>query len=122
MGTIRPPVRSPGIARRGAMLAALVLAAVLAAAAQTALPPAAATITIDARKVEGRISPLLYGQFIEFMYEGIKRGLDAELLRNRGFEEERNANGLSRDWARYPDDRIDDYGISCAWDDAVAYP
>ena len=50
------------------MLAALVVAAVLAAAAQTALPPAAATITIDARKVEGRISPLLYGQFIEFMY------------------------------------------------------
>ena len=104
------------------MLAALVVAAVLAAAAQTALPPAAATITIDARKVEGRISPLLYGQFIEFMYEGIKRGLDAELIRNRGFEEERTASGLSRDWARYPDDRIDDYGISCTWDDKVAYP
>ena len=104
------------------MLAALVVAAVLAAAAQTALPPAAATITIDAGTVEGRISPLLYGQFIEFMYEGIKRGLDAELIRNRGFEEERTASGLSRDWARYPDDRIDDYGISCTWDDTVAYP
>lgn len=30
-----------------------------------------ATITIDARKVENQISPLLYGQFLEFMYEGV---------------------------------------------------
>ena len=41
--------------------------------------------------VEGRISPLLYGQFIEFMYEGIKRGLHAELIRNRSFEEGRGS-------------------------------
>ena len=53
----------------------------------------------------------LYGQFIEFMFEGIKRGLHAELIRNRGFEEAPNAIGLSRYWERYPDDRIDDYGI-----------
>ena len=102
MGTARPPLRSPGIPLRGAMLAALVVAAALSAAARTALPQAAATITIDTGKVEGRISPLLYGQFIEFMFEGIKRGLDAELIRNRGFEEERTTNGLSRAWAPLP--------------------
>ena len=33
------------------------------------------------RAVEGRISPLLYGQFLEFMFEGIKGGLHAELMR-----------------------------------------
>ena len=29
----------------------------------------------------------LYGQFAEFMFENIKFGLHAELLRNHGFEE-----------------------------------
>ncbi|HEX4951089.1 MAG TPA: alpha-L-arabinofuranosidase C-terminal domain-containing protein [Blastocatellia bacterium] len=81
-----------------------------------------ATIAIDAGKVEGRISPLLYGQFLEFMFEGIKGGLHAELIRNRSFEEAPNAIGLSRDWERYPDDRNDDYGLAFAWDAEVAYP
>ena len=85
-------------------------------------PPATARIEIDAGRVEGRIDPLLYGQFVEFMFEGIKGGLHAELLRNRGFEEPPNAIGLSRHWERYPDDRNDDYGLSFARDDAVAYP
>lgn len=70
-----------------------------------------ATIEIDADAVEGRISRMLYGQFVEFMFEGIKRGLHAELIRNRGFEERPSATGLSQYWARYPDDRNDDYGI-----------
>ena len=47
----------------------------------------AASIAIDAAKVDNRISPRLYGQFAEFMFENIKFGLHAELLRNRGFEE-----------------------------------
>ena len=59
---------------------------------------------------------------MEFMYEDIKRGLHAELLRNRSFEEAPNAIGLSRYWERYPDDRIDDYGIAFAWASDVAYP
>ena len=80
-----------------------------------------ASITIDAAKVENRISPLLYGQFLEFMFEGIKGGLHAELLRNRSFEEPANVIGLSRDWERYPDDRNDDYALSFIWDQ-VAYP
>ena len=81
-----------------------------------------ASITIDAGKVENRISPLLYGQFLEFMFEGIKSGLHAELIRNRSFEETPNAIGLSRNWDRYPDDRNDDYALSFNWDDQSAYP
>jgi alpha-N-arabinofuranosidase len=80
-----------------------------------------ATISIDAAKVENRISPLLYGQFLEFMYEGIKGGLHAELLRNRSFEESPNVIGLSRHWERYPDDRNDDYALSFQWDQEIAY-
>ena len=81
-----------------------------------------ASIAIDARKVENRISPLLYGQFLEFMFEGIKGGLHAELLRNRSFEEPPNAIGLSRNWERYPDDRNDDYALSFRWDSQFPYP
>lgn len=81
-----------------------------------------ASISIDAQKVENRISPLLYGQFLEFMYEGIKGGLHAELIRNRSFEEPPNVIGLSRYWERYPDNRNDDYGLSFRWDEQFAYP
>jgi alpha-N-arabinofuranosidase len=81
-----------------------------------------ATVTVDAGKVVGKISPLLYGQFLEFMFEGVKGGLYAELIRNRSFEEPANAIGLSRDWERYPDDRDDDYGLSFLWDDSFSYP
>ena len=81
-----------------------------------------ATITIDASRVENRISPLLYGEFLEFMYQGIKGGLNAELIRNRSFEEAPNIAGLSRYWERYPDDRNDDYALAFDWDDAFAYP
>jgi alpha-N-arabinofuranosidase len=81
-----------------------------------------ATIAIDARKVEHRINPLLYGQFLEFMFEGMKGGLHSELIRNRSFEEAPNVIGLSRNWERYPDDRNDDYALSFQWDSEVAYP
>ena len=83
---------------------------------------ATASIEIDAGRVEGRISPLLYGQFAEFMFENIKGGLHAELIRNRSFEEAPNAIGLSRYWERYPGDRNDDYGLSFHWDEVTAYP
>ena len=70
---------------------ALLAAAALTTPTGAAPPPATATISVDGGTVEGRISPLLYGQFIEFMYEGIKRGLHAELIRNRSFEEGRGS-------------------------------
>ena len=81
-----------------------------------------ANIDIRADQVEGQISPQLYGQFDEFMFEGVKRGLTAELIRDRGFDEAPNAIGLPRDWAREPDDRNDDPGLHFGWDDAVYYP
>ena len=81
-----------------------------------------ASITVDATKTAGPISPLLYGHFIEFMFEGVKSGLHAELLRNRSFDEQPNAIGLPRYWERYPDDRNDDYALNFQWDDTHAYP
>src|SRR5437879_2723268 len=73
--------------------------------------PAVATVEIDADRVEGQISPVLYGQFDEFMFEGVKRGLTAELIRDRSFDEAPNAIGLPRYWEREPDDRNDDHGL-----------
>ena len=56
------------------------------------------------------------------MFEGVKFGLHAELLRNRSFEEQPNVIGLSRYWERYPDDRNDDYALQFSWDANVHYP
>ena len=81
-----------------------------------------ASIFIDANSVEGTISPILYGQFDEFMFGGVKGGLTAELLRDRGFEEAPNAIGLPRDWERDPDDRNDDPAMRFHWDASVYYP
>ena len=80
---------------------------------------ARAMITIDAAKSTGPIDPLLYGQFIEFMFEGVKSGLHAELLSDRGLEESPNTLGLPRPWERYPDDRNDDYALNFAWDETT---
>src|SRR3982750_3757441 len=96
---------------------------ILAGAVLAASPPASdARIVVDATQVEGAIDTRLYGQFLEFMYEGVKGGLSAELLRDRGFEEAPSAIGLPRHWERYPDDRNDDYGLSFIWDDTSGYP
>lgn len=86
------------------------------------IPPRKASITIDASRVVRPINPLLYGQFIEYMFEGVKFGLHAELLRDRSFEDPPNAIGLPRYWERYPDDRVDDYALSFKWDDSTQYP
>ena len=103
------------------ILCALCIAGAASASGSAGQRPSV-RIEIDAGRIEGRISPLLYGQFIEFMFEGVKRGLHAELIRNRSFDEEPDATGLSRYWERYPDDRNDDYGISFSWDAAAAVP
>src|SRR6185369_13437182 len=55
-----------------------------------------ASISIDARKVENHISPLLYGQFLEFMFEGVKGGLHAELISNRSFAARRRRRRRNR--------------------------
>jgi alpha-L-arabinofuranosidase len=83
--------------------------------------PLTASVRIDANRVANRLSPQLYGHFIEYMFEGIKFGLHAELLRNRGFEETANASGLPRDWEREPNDRNDDRETTFARDPDVAF-
>jgi len=83
---------------------------------------ATATLVIDANKVENVLSPTLYGQFAEFMFEDIKGGLSAELVRDRGFDEQPNALGLPRYWERDPDDRNDDGAMHFTWDAEVYLP
>ncbi len=103
------------------VLACLTLASAVRAQTSTS-GLASAAVVVDAGHVEAPISPLLYGQFMEFMFGGVKGGLTAELLRDRGFEEAPNAIGLPRYWERYPDDRNDDYGLAFRWDDSLAFP
>jgi alpha-L-arabinofuranosidase len=79
-------------------------------------------LVIDASKVENTISPTLYGQFAEFMFEDIKGGLYAELIRDRGFDEAPNTLGLPRYWERDPDDRNDDDALHFSWDASVYSP
>ena len=81
-----------------------------------------ASLEINASKVENGISPTLYGQFAEFMFEDIKGGLSAELIRGRGFDEQPNALGLPRYWERDPDDRNDDGALKFSWDSDVYVP
>src|SRR5512132_4417922 len=81
-----------------------------------------ASISIDAAKIEDMISPTLYGQFAEFMFEDIKGGLYAELIRDRGFNESPNVLGLPRYWERDPDDRNDDDALHFGWDTNVYFP
>src|SRR6266436_5108374 len=83
---------------------------------------ATASLAIDAATVENTVSPTLYGQFAEFMFEDIKGGLYAELIRDRGFDEAPNALGLPRYWERDPDDRNDDDALHFAWDASVYSP
>ena len=83
--------------------------------------PHRAAIAIDAGKVEGTIPPTLYGQFLEYMFQCIKSGLHAELVRDRGFEEAPDALGLPRSWEPYPDGR-NDVALSFFSDQTVSYP
>jgi alpha-N-arabinofuranosidase len=81
-----------------------------------------ASITIDAGTTEGQLDGMLYGQFLEHMFQCIKGGLHAELIRNRSFEEAPDVLGLSRYWEPYPDDRNHDGALDFAWDGSTAYP
>jgi hypothetical protein len=108
-----------GMIHISSLMTVVVFGGVARAQTQSA---ARASITIDTQKVENRISPMFYGQFMEFMYEDIKGGLYAELLRDRSFEEPANPIGLPRDWERDPDDRNDDTALKFHWDDSLFYP
>jgi alpha-L-arabinofuranosidase len=90
--------------------------------AATAQPPLQASVSVRPEQVAGPVDPLLYGQFAEFMFENIKGGMYAELVRDRSFEEAPNVIGLPRHWERDPDDRNDDDRINFAWDSQSMYP
>ena len=90
------------------------------AAASLCFAQPQATISIAASKVLNPISPSLFGQFAEFMYEDVKFGLWAELLRDRSFEMAPNPLGLPRYWERDPDDRNDDNAIKFALDTSAS--
>ena len=92
----------------GALATAVLLVFFLPLASPRGQTGNTAGIANDAVKVASRLSPRLYGQFAEFMFENIKFGLHAELLRNRGFEETAGAIVLPRHSERHPDDRNDD--------------
>ena len=108
--------------RTFSLLFAIATLTTMAATVSAADKSATASITIQADRVEGHVSPTLYGQFDEFMYEGVKFGLHAEMIRDRSFEEAPNAIGLPRYWERDPDDRNDDSALHFHWDDSVSYP
>jgi alpha-N-arabinofuranosidase len=97
-----------------------VLASFLLAAACWAQPTT--TVRVWADQPKGEVGSLLYGQFAEFMFEDVRGGLYAELLRDRGFEGAPNHLGLPRYWERDPDDRNDDAALVFAWDEKVSYP
>jgi alpha-L-arabinofuranosidase len=66
-----------------------------------------ATITVDAQQIAGKVSPLLFGHFIEEEHNTIQDGLWSELLHDRKFEQgDRNHDGVSDGWE--PEERIAD--------------
>ena len=92
----------------GFLLATLLLVGIrLGAPKAIAAQAGHAAIAIDARQVTGRVSPLLFGHFIEHEHNTIQDGLWAELLHDRKFEQgDRNHDGVSDGWE--PEARIAD--------------
>ncbi len=71
-----------------------------------------ATITIDAGQPGPRISPLLYGIFLEEINHGVDGGLYAELVRNRAFEDSRAPEGYTLRNGRW----VDAHGFRAGFD------
>lgn len=82
-----------------------------------------ATISVDANRVENHISPRMYASFVEMMAQDVKRGMTAEMLHDRSFEQCTNYLGLPAAWRLEPDERNDNVGaIRFAQDVDQAYP
>jgi alpha-N-arabinofuranosidase len=69
-----------------------------------------ATIHVDAHRVENHVSPRMYAGFVEMMAEDVKRGLTAEMLLDRSFEQAPDYLGLPAHWQLEPDERNDIVG------------
>lgn len=83
----------------------------------------AAAIHIDAARVESHISPRMVAAFAEIMAEDVKRGLTAEMLLDRSFDEPADFLGLPAHWQIEPDERNDNVNaIRFAPTTEEAYP
>jgi len=80
--------------------------------AASAFAAGTATISVDALKVGPRVSPTLYGIFIEEINHGIDGGLYAEMVRNRGFEYAKPPEGYTLVNGRYRDEKGWDPGYN----------
>lgn len=69
-----------------------------------------ATLRIDASHVVNHVSPRMYAGFVEMMAEDVKRGLTAEMLLDRSFEQPTDYLGLPTHWQLEPDERNDNVG------------
>ena len=90
------------------MLARATLALLLFPTTLLAQQPA--SIRVDATRVENHISPRMIAAFAEMMAEDVKRGLTAEMLLDRSFEEPADYLGLPAHWQLEPDERNDNVG------------
>ncbi len=82
-----------------------------------------ATVRVDASRVDNHISPRMYAAFTEMMAEDIKRGLTAEMLLDRSFEQPADYLGLPAHWQLEPDERNDTVGaIRFVQSTEAAYP
>jgi alpha-N-arabinofuranosidase len=81
------------------------------------------SVTVDAHQAENRISRGMYASFTEMMAEDVKRGLTAEMLHDRSFEQSTDYLGLPAAWRLEPDERNDNVGaIRFAQTTETAYP
>ena len=102
-------------------LCALAFVVVLPAFSQQ--PTTSATIHIDPSHVLNHVSPRMYASFVEMMAEDVKRGMTAEMLLDRSFEEPTDYLGLPAHWQLEPDERNDNVGaIKFAQITDDAYP
>ena len=69
-----------------------------------------AEVHVDAARVVNRISPRMYAAFTEMTADNIKRGLTAEMLLDRSFEQPPDTYGLPTHWNLEPDERSDNVG------------
>ena len=90
--------------------AVLLFAALLSSYVRAQRDARTATIRVDARRVENRVSPRMYAAFVEMMAEDVKRGLTAEMLLDRSFEQPTDHRSLPAHWQLEPDERNDNVG------------
>ncbi len=84
---------------------------------------APASIHIEPSQVIHPINPRMYAAFVEMMAEDVKRGLTAEMLLDRSFEEPADYLHLPAHWQLEPDERNDNVGaIQFAEAAEDAYP